>query len=123
MAEAKKKLVIIASRGIDDERATVAWTLANGGINEGLEVTMFLVSGGVEIVRKGAADIMQMNPADPPLRELISNFMSRGGNVLVCPPCAKLRGYQLENFIDGIEIAGTPALYGLVKQGAATLSL
>lgn len=30
------KLVIVCSRGFDDERASVAWSIANGAINSGL---------------------------------------------------------------------------------------
>ena len=40
MTEETKKLVVLLSRGLDDERATVGWTIANAGISEGLEVTV-----------------------------------------------------------------------------------
>ena len=58
------KLVIVVTRGFDDERASVAWTIANSGINTGLEVTVFLVSSGVDWVRKGAAEHARLNPLD-----------------------------------------------------------
>jgi predicted peroxiredoxin len=123
MKQQSEKLVIIASYGMNDERATIAWTLANGGIAEGLEVTMFLVSSAVDLVRKGAVDFARMNPLDPPLKELIEDFMAKGGAVLVCPPCVKVRGYEPSALIDGVLIAGSAALYGLIKEGAATLSV
>jgi len=116
------KLVIVASRGHDDERATVSWTIANGGLAAGLEVTMFLVSAGLDLVRKGAADHVRMNPFDPPMKELIEGFMARGGKVLACPPCAKVRGYSQESLLDGVTIVGSAALHALIKEGAATLS-
>lgn len=116
------KIVILCSRGLDDERATVAWTLANGGLNEGLDVTVFLVSSGVDLVRRGAADMVQMNPVDPGLKELIDNFMANGGKVWACPPCAKLRGYTADHLIQGVVITGTKDLYGLIKDDAATFS-
>jgi predicted peroxiredoxin len=47
------------------ERSSVAWSIANGGIGMGFEVTMFLVSSGVDWVRKGAAAGAQLNPFDP----------------------------------------------------------
>lgn len=117
------KLVVLVSRGLDDERATVGWTIANGGIAEGLDVTMFLVSGGADLVRKGAADHMRMNPLDPSLKDLIDKFMDCGGKVWVCPPCAAVRGYAQEDLIDGVVITGAKSLHGLIKEGAATLSL
>ena len=123
MSENKKKLVILVSRGLDDERAAVAWTIANVGLSEGVDVTVFLVSAGVDLVRKGAADLMRMNPLDPSLGELIETFQSNGGAIWACPPCAAVRGYEQEDLIDGVVITGSPALHGLIKDDAATLSL
>jgi predicted peroxiredoxin len=117
-----KKTVIVLSRGLDDERATIAWTIANGGIAEGADVTVFLVSAGVDLVRRGAADLIQMNPVDPSMKELIDNFMASGGKIVACPPCAKLRGYTQDHLIPGVVVAGTAVLFGLIKDGAATLS-
>ena len=120
--EEKKKLVIVITRGLDDERSSVAWSIANAGIASDLEVTVFLAASGVDWVRKRAADVGHLNPLDPPLKELIDNLMSNGGSVLVCPPCAKVRGYSEEDLIAGVTVAGAPAMLEVVKQGAATLS-
>jgi len=122
MGQKNEKLVIVASRGLDDERATVSWTVANGGLAAGLDVTMFLVSSGVDLVRKGAVDFARMNPLDPPLKELIEDFQAKGGTILACPPCAKVRGYTEGDLIDGVIITGSAALHGLISEGAATLS-
>ena len=118
----KKKLVIVITCGLADERSSVAWSIANAGIASDLEVTVFLAASGVDWVRKGAADVAHLNPVDPPMKQLIGNLMSNGGTVLVCPPCAKVRGYSEADLIDGVTIAGAPAMLEVVKQGAATLS-
>ena len=118
----QKKLVVIISRGLDDERSSVAWIIANSGIASSFEVTAFLVSSGVDWVRKGAADTAQLNPLDPPVGELIGNFMSGGGKILVCPPCAKVRGYDEASLLDGVTLAGSPAMLEIVSQGAETIS-
>ena len=73
-------------------------------------------------MRKGASGVAHLNPLDPPLGEMIGNLMSNGGNVLACPPCAKVRGYGEDDLLDGVTIAGAPAMLEVVKQGAATLS-
>ena len=52
MEDQVKKLAIVISRGLDDERATVALTIANAGIASGQQVTLFMVSSGVDVVRK-----------------------------------------------------------------------
>lgn len=117
------KTIIFLSRGIDDERATVAWTLANGGVQNGQDVTVFCVSAGVDLVRKGAADTVQMNPHDPSMKELIDKFMAAGGTVWACPPCSALRSYTEDDFIDGVEITGAGPVFELIEQGAATICL
>ena len=118
----QEKLVIIGSRGLDDERATASMTIANGGLAAGFDVTMFLVASGVDLVRKGGVEHARMNPFDPPLKELIEDFLAKGGKFIACPPCAKVRGYSQEDLIDGVEIAGSAALHAVLKGGATTLS-
>jgi predicted peroxiredoxin len=118
----KQKLVIVITRGLDDERSSVAWSIANAGIASGLDVTVFLAASGVDWVRKGAADVAHLNPLDPPFRDLIGNVMSHGGRVMVCPPCAKVRGYGEKDLVAGITLAGATAMLEVVKQDAATLS-
>ncbi len=121
MAE-DKKLVIVVTSGLDDERSSVAWSIANGGINSGLDVSMFLTSSGVDWVRKGAAEGAHLNPFDPPMKEMIQKVIDSGGTIMVCPPCAKVRGYTQEDLLDGVVITGSGAMHELIKQGAATLS-
>ena len=118
----KRKLVVVVTKGLDDERSSVALSVANSGINSGLDVTMFLVSSGVDLVRKGAMSVAQLNPLDPPLGEMLDNFMASGGSVLACPPCAKVRGYGQNDLIEGVKVTGSGAMHALISQGAATLS-
>lgn len=118
----KKKLVVVVTNGFDNERSSVAWSVANGGIASDYQVTMFLVSSGVDWVRKKAMDVARMNPLDPPVKDMIQNVMDSGGTIMVCPPCAKVRGYEQEDFIDGVQLAGSTAMLGVVSEGASTLT-
>ncbi len=121
MAETKK-LVVLITAGLDDERASVAWSIANGGLNAGLEVTVFLTSSAVDWVRKGAADGARLNPFDPPMMEMIQRIRDEGEAILVCPPCAKVRGYEQDDLLDGVILVGSSAIHSLIKEGAATLT-
>ena len=118
----QKKLVIVNSRGFDDERSSVAWSIANTAVASDMDVTMFLVAAGVDWVRKSAADVARLNPLDPTMSDMIGNFLSNGGRILVCPPCAKMRGYTEESFIDGAMIAGAPVMLEELINGAASLT-
>lgn len=118
----KKKLVVVVTNGFDNERSSVAWSVANGGLASDYEVTMFLVASGVDWVRKNAANVARLNPLDPPVGEMIQNIVNSGGTIMVCPPCAKVRGYEQDDFIDGVTLAGSTSMLGVVSEGAATLT-
>ncbi len=118
----QKKLVIVNSRGFDDERSSVAWSIANTAAASDMDVTVFLVAAGVDWVRTGAADVSRLNPLDPTLSDMIGSFLENGGRILVCPPCAKVRGYTEESLVENVTIAGAPAVLEEISAGAATLS-
>jgi predicted peroxiredoxin len=120
--KANQKLVVVISRGHDDERSSVAWSIANGGINNGLDVSIFLVSSAVDWVRKGATEKARPNPEDPTIKEMVQNVLDNGCSVSVCPPCAKVRGYTEDDLIDGVKVIGSVAIHERVKEGAALLS-
>jgi predicted peroxiredoxin len=115
-------MVILITRGLDDERASVAWSVANGAIATGFELTVFLAAAGVDWVRKGAADTPHLNPLDPSIKDMIQKVIDAGSTIMVCPPCAKVRGYTEDDLIDGPILAGSVAMHEVIKSGAATLS-
>lgn len=118
----QKKLVIVNSRGFDDERSSVAWSIANTAAASGMDVTVFLVAAGVDWVRKGATEVAQLNPLDPSIGDMIESYLGNGGRILVCPPCAKVRGYTEESLIERATIAGAPVMLEEIVNGAASLS-
>ena len=118
----KQKLVVIVTNGFNDERSSVAWSVANGGVASGMEVTMFLVSSGVDWVRKGAAEHARLNPLDPTIKDMIETVVESGGKILVCPPCAGVRGYAQDDLMDGVTLAGSVAMLDVVQQGAETIT-
>ena len=118
----QQKIVIVVSQGPDNERASVAWSIANASVATGFDVTVFLVAAGADWARKGAAAVARPNPLDPPIGDMMGNVIQSGGRILVCPPCAKVRGYEDFDFIDGVTLAGSAAMLGVVAEGASTLT-
>lgn len=118
---AERQLVVVVTHGIDHEKSSVAFTIANGGITAGLKVSVFLTSAGVDLVRKKALDTTHVAPLEP-LAALVKDFLARGGTLWACTPCVKSRGYSQEDFIEGVIITGASPMHALIKEGAATLS-
>jgi predicted peroxiredoxin len=116
-----QNLIVLITHGIDHELSSAALTIALGGLTSGLKVSIFLTSSGVDIVRRGAADMTHVKPLEP-LAEMLRNFMARGGTLWACTPCVKSRGYTQENLLEGVVITGASAMHELIKRGAATLS-
>ena len=120
MAEARE-LVVVVTQGADHELSSVAFTIANGGITAGLNVSIFLTSNGVDLARKRAIDNLVVHPLEP-LAALAKDFLARGGRLWACTPCVKARGYEARDLIDGVEIAGSSVIHQRIIAGAATLS-
>jgi len=121
METQNRELVVLMTHGIDHELSSVGMVIALGGITAGLKVAIFLTSGGVDLVRRGAADITQVKPLEP-LADMLKDFQARGGTLWACPPCVKSRGYTQESLIDGVVITGASVMHEAIKRGAATLS-
>jgi len=122
MAEtSSRSLVVLMTHGADDERSSVGFTIACGGLTAGLKVSAFLTSAAVDLVRKRAIDTTVVPPLSP-LRDLVQDFMKRGGTVWACTPCVKARGYEQQDLIEGVVITGASVMHEQIKNGAATLS-
>lgn len=115
------KLVILVTRGIDHELSSVAFTIANGGISAGQQVSIFLTSCGIDLVRKRGADMTKVDPLEP-LSNLMADFLKRDGKIWACAPCVRARGYEQDDLIDGVVITGASLLHQQIIDGAATLS-
>lgn len=116
-----KKLVIMVTKGIDHELSSVAFTIANGGITSGQQVSIFLTSSGIDLVRKRGAGMTKVDPLDS-LSDLMKDFLKRDGKIWACAPCVKARGYEQDELIDGVVITGASLLHQQIMDGASTLS-
>ncbi len=121
MTTQARDLVVVITHGIDHELSSAGLIIALGGMTAGLKVSIFLTSSGVDIVRRGAADMTHVKPLEP-LANMLHDFMNRGGTLWACTPCVKSRGYTQEDLLEGVVIAGSSVMHELILRGAATLS-
>ena len=114
-------LIIVMTKGIYDELSSVGLTLANGALTAELNVGVFLTSSAIDLVRRDGVNHTQVHPMEP-LKNLLHDFIARGGKVWACPPCTSARGYDQSSLIEGVEISGASVIFERIKAGAATLS-
>jgi len=121
MPDETRDLVVVITHGIDHELSSSALTIALGGMTAGLNVSIFLTSSGVDLVRRGAADMTHVESLEP-LADMLRDFMARGGALWACTPCVKSRGYEQSDLLEGVVITGASKMHAFIKAGAATLS-
>ena len=121
MSIEQKDLIIVMTKGINDELSSVGLTIANGALTANMKVGIFLTSAAIDLVRRNGVDHTHVHPMEQ-LKELLHDFINRGGDIWACPPCTNARGYDQSCLIEGVEIQGASVIFERIKSGAATLS-
>lgn len=121
MSNEPKEMIIVMTKGIYDEVSSVGLTLANGAMTAGMKVGLFLTSSAIDLVRKNGVEHTHVHPMEP-LKNLLHDFIERGGKVWACPPCTTARGYDQNSLIDGVEIHGASVIFERIQNGAKTLT-
>ncbi len=117
-----KKLVVVLGANANDDKSTVAFTIANAALSTGMQVAVFLTSDGVEISREGGYDLTHVQPFKP-LHELVGSFIEKGGLVWACTPCFRHRGLKDTDNVERVIVTGAGPLIEWVQAGAATICL
>lgn len=103
------------------DKATVGFVVANAAAGSDQDTTVFLSSEGVHLATRGYADDMHED-GFAPLKELIDSFVDAGGQIWVCSPCFKKRGYDEDQLIEGTTIVGGAKLVELLSTGTPHVS-
>ena len=121
MAANGGKVVINLATGLEDpERVTVAFLVGGAAAEQGKQVAMFLTK---EAVRLAVPDFAEAVACDgcPPLSRLFEQYASNGGELLVCPICAKARNLDESNLVGNARLAGATPLWEWIGDEPATV--
>ncbi len=86
MGQQELHLVLLSN---DPERAYPALTLAMGATAIGAKARIYCTMGGLDLVRRGAADNVQM-PGMPSLGTLLKDALKLGVEICACGPSPEL---------------------------------
>ena len=115
-------VVTITNAANDPDKATVGMVIANAAAASGKDVLVFLSNEGVRLGAVGyAAEIAQEGFA--PMTELLANFAANSGTLLVCTPCAKVRGLSDSPLVDGAKFGGGAGLVEFMTAEGAVASV
>jgi len=116
-----QKLVIVLTKGINNDVSSVAFTIANAALGKEMEVGIFLTSEGVDLSRETGSEFTHVHPFKK-LKELIESYIKNGGILWTCSPCFNHRGLNAEEIYKGSEIVGAGPMLDWIAEGARTLS-
>lgn len=105
------RVLINLSTGLEDaERVTVAFLVAGAALERGEEVAMFLTKEAVRLAQPGHAAAVACEGC-PPLERLFEQYTQGGGELLVCPICAKARKLDGDALVEGARLAGATPMW------------
>ena len=108
-AASENYLFTLTEFGDDTDRVATPLVLANSALANGKDVLIWLTMGGVELAKKEAANSL-VPKSFAPVADLLETYLSNGGRMGVCPPCAKTHGVTEENIIENAELMGAVAM-------------
>jgi predicted peroxiredoxin len=115
------KVVVNLATGLEDpERVTVAFLVGGAAAEQGKSVVMFLTKEAVRLAVPGVADAVACDGC-PPLARLFEQFSESGGELLVCPICAKARKVDDDSLVANARLAGATPLWEWVGDEPATV--
>jgi len=118
---ANNKVVVNLATGLEDpERVTVAFLVGGAAAERGHQVAMFLTKEAVRLAVPGMADATACEGC-PPLARLFEQYTENGGELLVCPICAKARGVGEDLLVGNARLAGATPLWEWIGDEAATV--
>jgi hypothetical protein len=117
----RDKFLINCDHGPSDvERATIAFILAVTA-SKTAETAIFMTSDAARLCVKGGAG-GQVAEGYEPLADLMGNFVANGGQIWLCPACARAKGITAGDLVTGAEIAGAPRTMAFLASGARLLA-
>lgn len=107
---ADKVLINLATGLEDPERVTVAFLVAGAAVEKGRDVAMFLTKEAVRLALPDHAEAVACDGC-PPLARLFEQFGEGGGELLVCPICAKARNLNEGSLVANARMAGATPMW------------
>ena len=112
---AKKMLIFCGSD--EPQKAFPPFMLGSGALATEMELTLFFTMNGLNIVRKGGAEKIQLPGAPMPLTEFIKKVKNLGAKLIACSAAFPILGMKDLDLIEGVECGGV-ATFVIASQEA-----
>jgi uncharacterized protein len=117
----QEKVVYVLTHGVEDpERCTFPFVLAGAGLAMDVHSTVVLQGSAVFLVKKGILEHVKV-PGLKPLKDLVSDFLQSGGEILICIPCLEERGIEASELIEGATLGKAGKVVSRILEAKSTL--
>ena len=113
--------VAITVNGAEPGNVFPPFILGSSAAASGDEVVIFFCPGGSPALVKGKMEEMEVDGL-PDLVELYNGVRSLGGKIIVCELALGVKGFEPEDFRDGVQIEGATTFMNMIKDANITFS-
>lgn len=107
----------------NENNVTVAFTAALGAIQKGHTAAIILLVDGVHNAKTGYVDSMDIGAPFRPVKDLMDEYLEKGGMIKVCSACMKHNNISEDALLKEAEIINLPEVIDLLDHAKTTLQL
>jgi predicted peroxiredoxin len=112
------KVLICLNHGAEDPQSVlIVYLVGVESLRAGKQAVMFLTKDAIHVATPGFAETIAI-PGAPSVSELHEEYLARGGRLIACPVCVRVRGMQDAVWVAGTEVAGVPSILEYTTGGA-----
>jgi len=117
----KKKMLVFC--GSDDpHKAFPPFMLGCGAQALDMELTLFFTLTGLNIIRRGCAEKIQLPGAPHTLPEFLKIAKENGARFIACSAAFPILGIKGDDFIEGVEYGGVAEFVSLAEEADVVLT-
>lgn len=119
----KGEKLVVTIKSADVFESGMGLSLATSAAKKGAQVTVVIGAGASSFVMKtGGQPIFAAKKKTP--REMLTEFMKKGGTVYLCNTCAEFHNLKDKDLIDGVQVVKSIKIWDrLFEDGARSMTL
>lgn len=116
-------LITLTADERDSNNVTIAFTVGLKALEQGKSVTVLLLSHGVALAGDGYADKIDIGAPFRPVKDLLKDYLDKGGKVASCLACMKHNSVPEDSVFSQVEIVNADFIVDAPFAAEKTLQL
>lgn len=117
-------LITLTAKENNPNNVTIAFTLGTKSLDKGHDSTIMLLSDAVHLCKTGYVDTIDIGAPFSPVKDVLQQFLEKGGQIVVCSACMEHNGISKEDdLINNIKIINADEVIDYITNAKSTLQL